>query len=242
MARNVFRRDRGGPVSVPRDAIAHHGWVYKQSKHLEVWRHRWIVLLKNGTMFTFENEAAGLDEDAQWPVTLGVPTERFVVRALAASKPLRRERWDPESEEDMLRLYIDYPSTRNRLRRRLPGRGNTELPSTRRRFIYLDAEMVPKLRWKAALREVLKKLPHLSAEDVSENNLEAVVAEGAEAPGTTTRSSGKVVARPGRHHGHFGYREKSGYASDTGMGAAGNSYDDDGDDLKGWASDSYQRR
>lgn len=79
----------------------------------------------------------------------------------------------------------------------------------------VDADLVEKLRWKAALREVLRKLPQMSAEDVQEKQLEPPWND-------TPRSNDAAQEAPNRLH-----RANS---------------EGDLDDLKGWAADLYQRR
>lgn len=232
MVFGFLRRGKGDPVTVPATSIAHAGWGYKLSKHFEVWRKRWMILLKNGTLLSFEDEVwtpgptGRANEEEQ--VELGIPTERFLVRALQESVALgrRAQNGAEDPDEGVLHLYVDYPSTRNRLKRKMPllrgeGGDGLEAPSsTRRRFVCIDADsVVEKLHWKDALREVLRKLPQISVEDVIVNRLES--REQLTGCDPTERSSEKV-----RNH-------EDGSVSDA---------DTTTDDLKGWSAGLYHQR
>lgn len=233
------RKSKGGPVTVAADSVAHAGWGYKQSKHFEIWRKRWMVLLKNGTLLTFEDEVAmpiqrapgrSADEEQNAPAELGIPTERFVVRALQESAALgRRNGRTTEDTEEVLHLYVDYLSTRDRWKRRMmiwDDDEQEERPPTRRRFICLDADTtLEKLNWKDALREVLRKLPQMSAEDIVQNRLESrdLLLPDAEPQGTHSfRPSEKA-----RHH-------EEGCVSDADTNEA--------NDLKGWSAGLYHQQ
>mmetsp|Transcript_146007 Transcript_146007/g.257424 ORF Transcript_146007/g.257424 Transcript_146007/m.257424 type:complete len:171 (-) Transcript_146007:175-687(-) len=43
-------------IRVDRASVAHEGWVWKQSRHMKLWRKRWMILTIDRQLLTFEDE------------------------------------------------------------------------------------------------------------------------------------------------------------------------------------------
>jgi len=148
---------------------AHVGWVKKQSKHLGVWRQRWMVLLRDGTMLFFPQD---LEQASQGLVTggdagamdllrsdptaiqrLGMPSEKFKVRGMVDTTDVAKSpRLHQAAGNDEIKLYVEYPSTRDAIKKKF----GSKISGERARFVSIDADLTDKIKWKMAIREALK--------------------------------------------------------------------------------------
>jgi len=119
-------------VRVDRAAVACEGWVWKKSKHLSVWRSRWMVLAVDGQLLTFEDD--GQHSGA---------TARFIVSDVPSSIDLG-------NLAEPFTIEVKYPSKRRAAMLMAGLKGVEEL---RTATLVIDAGPAGNKEWRKRLRE-----------------------------------------------------------------------------------------
>eukprot|EP00419_Tripos_fusus_P022897 CAMPEP_0172716248 /NCGR_PEP_ID=MMETSP1074-20121228/68004_1 /TAXON_ID=2916 /ORGANISM="Ceratium fusus, Strain PA161109" /LENGTH=504 /DNA_ID=CAMNT_0013540905 /DNA_START=89 /DNA_END=1602 /DNA_ORIENTATION=- len=126
------------PLHSPRAAVdsratIHEGWVFKRSRHLGVWRRRWMVLEASGLIRCFPGEAGTTEATSEFRVQHGL-------------EHLRR------LSDGVLALPVGYMSRRQKCLRQLRNLcGLQSLESTARTVLVFDAGAAANDNWSQAL-------------------------------------------------------------------------------------------
>jgi len=128
-------------IRIDAASIAHEGWVWKRSRHLGLWRKRWMVLTIDRHLVTFEDDRQRSGA-----------TEHFAVKSVAAET-------FATSEDTCVRpveVEVTYPSRRTALLRNLGMHADFE-DNMRSCSCAFDAGMRGNREWCQALHSILSQ-------------------------------------------------------------------------------------
>mmetsp|Transcript_13963 Transcript_13963/g.30383 ORF Transcript_13963/g.30383 Transcript_13963/m.30383 type:complete len:218 (-) Transcript_13963:31-684(-) len=184
--------DRSDPISLPwlsrmlpredvrveQAEIAHEGWVWKRSRHLKLWRRRWMVLTTDGQLFTFE------DSTQRGGATEHVYGCQPLVSPRQASSSAGSDSSGASSEEGFenpVAIQVVYLSRRRALLSKFSSK--TDLDPLRETTFYVDAGPSSNTRWAKVLHEVFSRpLQMNSLQDRAWPSLDSRDEEDNEAP------------------------------------------------------------
>eukprot|EP00747_Dinoflagellata_sp_TGD_P165165 gnl/TRDRNA2_/TRDRNA2_186085_c0_seq1.p1 gnl/TRDRNA2_/TRDRNA2_186085_c0~~gnl/TRDRNA2_/TRDRNA2_186085_c0_seq1.p1 ORF type:complete len:205 (+),score=36.29 gnl/TRDRNA2_/TRDRNA2_186085_c0_seq1:50-664(+) len=113
-------------------AVVHEGWVWKRSRHLKLWRKRWMMLTVDMELLTFEDSSQR-----------GGATERFFLNGVRPAEV---------RSDGLLELEARYVSKRNEMVRNLHLERFSDLDPLRSTHLLIDAGPQHNRAWCQALR------------------------------------------------------------------------------------------
>mmetsp|Transcript_74396 Transcript_74396/g.206566 ORF Transcript_74396/g.206566 Transcript_74396/m.206566 type:complete len:160 (-) Transcript_74396:8-487(-) len=131
---------------VDRATVVHEGWVWKRSRHLRIWKRRWMVLTLNAELFSFEDDTFHRGATERFSVVDVRPVE------LCVDEPVHAH----VTSSCKLNLALQYLG--------LGRHVSTYIEPKRATAISFDAGPSANGQWRYALQEVLTQLRQRSSQ------------------------------------------------------------------------------